>query len=184
MLAAQLAHEHLPIDLATPDGSDLQGASGLVFRATHSYADLQPDDYQLILIPGGDPKAVMNNKKLDWVLKTASEAGATLGAICAGPLLLAKAGILKGKHFTHGYTSLDQDFSSPYWEGGTFEDQMVVVDGNIVTAKPEAHIDFAVELLYAAGLRANLAVEFLHNAGRLANRSELEAVKAFYKDMM
>lgn len=61
---------------------------------------------------------------------------------------------------------------------------MVVVDGNIVTGKPEAHIDFAVELLYAAGLRANFAVEFLHNAGRLANRSELEAVKAFYKDMM
>lgn len=183
MLAAQLIHEHLPIDVATPEGADLKGTSGMIFRATHSYADVHPEEYQVVLVPGGDPASTLGNETLDWILKTAHEAGAALGAICAGPLFLAKAGILKGKRFTHGYGSRDPDFLSPYWEGGHFENQMVVVDGDIVTAKPEAHVDFAVELLYASGLRANFAVEFLRDSGGLANCPEIEAVKAFYKGL-
>jgi putative intracellular protease/amidase len=186
MLAAQLIHEHLPIDVATPEGADLKGASGMVFRATHSYADVHPDEYQVILVPGGDLASAMNNETLDWLLTAAHDAGATFGAICGGPLLLAKAGILKGQRFTHGCRREDPKFSSPYWEGGSFENKMVVVDGNIVTAKPEAHIDFAVELLYAAGLHLsrNYAVEeFVRNSERLANCTEIEAVKAFYKGL-
>jgi len=130
---------------------------------------------------------VIQNETLEWILRTAHEAGAAFGAICAGPLFLAKAGILKGRRFTHGYDRHDPDFLSPYWAGGTFEDEMIVVDGNIVTAKPEAHIDLAVELLYAAGLRLdrNCAVErFVRDFARLTDSTQVEAFKAFYKGLV
>jgi len=91
---------------------------------------------------------MLENETLVGILKAANDAGATFGAICAGPLLLARAGLLKGRRFTHGY---GPDSPLPDWKDGSYQDQPVVVDGNIVTAKPQAYIDFAIEVLYAAG---------------------------------
>jgi putative intracellular protease/amidase len=181
MLAAQVLHEeHMTIDVATPDGTDYQGPSGITLRATHSYAGVHPEEYQVVIVPGGDTRAVLDNEVLGGMLKAAGAAGAAFGAICAGPLLLARAGILKGRRFTHGYGP-----QSPYpdWKDGTYEDQPVVVDGNIVTAQPQAYIEFAVELLYAAGLHDTWAVETMRKAGKIPEdlRSEIEAVKAHYK---
>ena len=183
ILAAQVLHgENLTIDIATPDGTDYLGPSGIALRATHSYADVHPEEYRAIIVPGGDTKTVLENETLVGILQAANDAGATFGAICAGPLLLARAGLLKGRRFTHGY---GPDSPLPDWKDGSYQDQPVVVDGNIVTAQPQAYIDFAIEVLYAAGLRESWAVEFLGKSGRLAQdpRSEIEAVKAHYRSI-
>lgn len=180
ILAAQVLHgENLTIDVATPEGADYDGPSGIALRATHSYADVHPDEYRVVIVPGGNTKAVLENETLMRILKMANDAGATFGAICAGPLLLARAGLLKGRRFTHGYGS---DSSFPDWQDGTFEDMPVVVDGNIVTAKPQAYIDFAIEVLYAAGLRASGVVESpRESASPVEYRTEIETVKAAYR---
>ena len=180
ILAAQVLHgENLTIDVATPEGADYDGPSGIALRATHSYADVHPDEYRVVIVPGGNTKAVLENETLMRILKMANDAGATFGAICAGPLLLARAGLLKGRRFTHGY---GPDSLLPDWQGGTFEDVPVVVDGNIVTAKPQAYIDFAIEVLYAAGLRASGVVESpRESASPVEDRTEIETVKAAYR---
>jgi len=89
---------------------------------------------------------------------------------------------LRGRRFTHGY---GPDSPLPYWQEGSYEDQPVVVDGNIVTAKPQAYIDFAIEVLYAAGLRESWVVESLRKSGRPAEDlgSEIEAVKTHYRSI-
>ena len=181
ILAAQVLHEeNLTIDVATPDGVDYLGPSGIALRATHRYAEVHPEDYRVVIVPGGDTKSVLGNETLMGILKTAHASGAAFGAICAGPLLLARAGLLKGRRFTHGY---GPDSPLPDWKDGTYEDQPVVVDGNIVTAKPQAYIDFAIEVLYAAGLRDTWMVESLQKAGKLPPDlpAEIEAVKAHYR---
>ena len=87
ILAAQVLHgENLTIDIATPDGSDYLGPSGIALRATHSYADVHPEEYRVVIVPGGDTKSVLENETLVGILKAANDAGATFGAICAGPL--------------------------------------------------------------------------------------------------
>ena len=182
ILAAQVLHEeNITLDVTTPDGADYLGPSGITLRATHSYSEVHADDYRVVIIPGGDTKAVLENETLIGILRAAHEAGATFGAICAGPLLLARAGLLKDRHFTHGYGAAS---TFPDWQDGTYEDQPVVVDGNIVTAKPQAYIDFAVEVLYAAGLRESWFVESIQKAGKpleAVNRAEIDAVRAHYK---
>ncbi len=181
ILAAQVLHgENLAIDIATPDGSDYLGPSGIALRATHSYADVRAEEYRVVIVPGGDTRSVLENETLVEILRAANEAGATFGAICAGPLLLARAGLLKGRRFTHGY---GPDSPLPYWQDGHYADQPVVVDGNIVTAKPQAYIDFAIEVLYAAGLRESWVVESLCKSGRPAAdlASEIEVVKTHYR---
>jgi putative intracellular protease/amidase len=181
ILATQVLHgENLIIDVATPDGTDYLGPSGIALRATHCYADVHPEEYRVVIVPGGDTKSVLENETLLGILRTAHASGATLGAICAGPLLLAKAGLLKGRRFTHGY---GPDSQLPYWKDGSYENQPVVVDGNIVTAKPQAYIDFAIEVLYAAGLHESWVVDSLQKAGTPPKdyKSEIEAAKAKYR---
>ena len=181
ILATQVLHgENLIIDVATHDGTDYLGPSGIALRATHCYADVHPEEYRVVIVPGGDTKSVLENETLLGILRTAHASGATLGAICAGPLLLAKAGLLKGRRFTHGY---GPDSQLPYWKDGSYENQPVVVDGNIVTAKPQAYIDFAIEVLYAAGLHESWVVDSLQKAGTPPKdyKSEIEAAKAKYR---
>jgi putative intracellular protease/amidase len=182
ILAAQVLHEeNITLDVATPDGADYLGPSGIALRATHSYAEVHADEYRVVIIPGGDTKAVLDNQILLRMLRAAHAARATFGAICAGPLLLARAGLLKGRRFTHGYGAAS---TLPDWKGGTYVDQPVVVDGNIVTAKPQAYIDFAVEVLYAAGLRESWYVESMQKAGKpleAVNQAEIDAVRAHYR---
>lgn len=55
ILAAQVLHEeNLTIDIATPDGTDYHGPSGIILRATHSYVAIHADEYQVVIIPGSD----------------------------------------------------------------------------------------------------------------------------------
>jgi len=182
ILAAQVLHgEELQIDVATPDGEDFHGPSGIALHATHKYNEIDPTEYRVIIIPGGDTSAVLEDETLARLLTTANDSGVTFGAICAGPRLLAKAGLLDGRRFTHGFGA---DSELPEWASGTYVDEMVVVDGNFVTAKPQAYIDFAIDLLYAAGLRASWTANHLHESGQLVDDSreaEIQAVKARYK---
>ena len=54
-----------------------------------------------------------------------------LAAICAAPTIVGKLGYLKNRKYTC-FTSMDQDF------GGTYIDEKVVVDGNLITARSVA----------------------------------------------
>jgi len=146
MLACELISKAHAIELATFDGQPFVSTTGLIFQAHMSYADVNVQDYNCLMVPGGDTQAVIENATLEKILRTANAEKILIGAICAGPLLLAKAGMLKGRKFTHGFGEHYQEFLAPYWDGAEFVDESVVVDGNIVTAKPEAHIDFGVML--------------------------------------
>jgi len=54
-----------------------------------------------------------------------------VAAICHGPLVLTAYGLVKGRRLTaYGVLKADMEGS-----GGTFLDQEVVVDGNLVTSR-------------------------------------------------
>jgi putative intracellular protease/amidase len=151
-LASELLREHMPVVVTTPDGEDHVASNGMRIRADAAYAAVKPEEFGVVLVPGGDPESVLENASLRGLLRGAEASGALLGAICAGPLLVAKAGLLEGKRFTHGYKDLHREFLAPFWKGASFQDLLVVRDGRLVTAMAEGHVDFAIELLAALGL--------------------------------
>ena len=61
----------------------------------------------------------------------ANEKGKLIAAICAAPTVLAHAGILKGKKATV-YPGMEDQIRDA---GAEFLDDLVVVDGNIVTSR-------------------------------------------------
>jgi putative intracellular protease/amidase/8-oxo-dGTP pyrophosphatase MutT (NUDIX family) len=145
-LAAELLSEKYQILNATPDGQDLTDSSGLPLKAQLSYAQVKLEDCRAVLVPGGNPDSLIQNKEIDRILIEANKAGLIIGGICAGPSVLGKAGILKGRKIAHGYGKEQLDCLKDIFRDVTLTNELFVVDGNIVTAKPEAHIDFAVEI--------------------------------------
>ncbi len=97
-------------------------------------------------MPGGDPRSLIGNLEIDRILVEANKKEILIAGICAGPSVLAKAGILKGKRIAHGYQKEQLDFLKEIFKDVILTNDLFVADKNIITAKPEAHIDFAVEI--------------------------------------
>lgn len=145
-LALELLSKRYEIIFATPDGLEHPASNGATLRAQTSYKLADLSNFKAVLVPGGNPDSVKDNTDLDLLLQNANKKEIWLAAICAGPVLLAKAGILKGKRIAHGYGSQQLEFLKSYFEGVELTNEKWICDGNILTAKPDAHIDFAVEL--------------------------------------
>jgi putative intracellular protease/amidase len=146
MLACEILNAKLPVDVITPNGEDHHSSNGMVIRATAAYGGVDMCRYEVVLVPGGDTYDVLENVQLMRLLQALDAQGAILGAICAGPILLGKAGVLRGRRFTHGMGELFPELLAPLWQTGQYVDDPVVIDGQLITAKPHAHIDFGVEL--------------------------------------
>ncbi len=107
-----------------------------------SINEIEVDDIDLLIIPGGDPSQVKEKEKLYNLLNEVNKKDKLIGAICAAPVHLAKEGILNNKKYT---TTLDIN-SIEEFNVESFIDKNVVVDENIITAKASGYVDFAIEL--------------------------------------
>ncbi|HEY8362738.1 MAG TPA: DJ-1 family glyoxalase III [Tissierellaceae bacterium] len=102
------------------------------------------DSYDGVVIPGGIPGAtnLRDNQRVIEIVKTLHEKGKLTAAICAGPIVLERAGIIKGKRVT-SYPGFEDEL-----KGGIYEEKSVVVDGNIITSRgPALAVDFAIEIV-------------------------------------
>lgn len=104
--------------------------------------------YDAVVIPGGLPGAynLRDESAVIEALRQAAAAGKIVAAICAGPVVLAQAGLLGGKRFT-SYPG----FGDPGVEaGGTYSEDIVVRDGQVITARgPMMAVYFALEIIEA-----------------------------------
>lgn len=149
----------------------MRGSSGIRICADASVGDVSGEAYDVVLLPGGDPYDLIEDTRVHRavarLLAGALDAERIVGAICAGPAVLGKAGLLKGKRFTHGYGDAHREFLAPLWSGATFTDQPLERNGALVTAKASAHVDFAVALARMAGV--------------FSSPGETERTRRFYK---
>ena len=101
-------------------------------KSNLSPAEVNVDDYEAVIIPGGKaPDRMRINEGLVRIVKEAYEKGKIIAAICHGPQMLIEADILRGKKATC-WKSVATDLKNA---GATFIDAPVVVDGNIVTSR-------------------------------------------------
>jgi protease I len=92
---------------------------------------VNPGDYEsVVYIGGGGSKLFFRNETALKIAREFYHQGKIIGAICLAPVILANAGILKGKKATVAGTeskTLEQ-------MGAIYTGPGVTVDGNIVTA--------------------------------------------------
>lgn len=101
-------------------------------------------DYDIIVLPGGMPGAInlRDDEKVNEVVMDFYNKKKKVAAICAGPITLGKLKISEGKNVTC-YPGFQDELGNC-----TYKEELVVVDGNIITGKgPAAAIPFAFEIL-------------------------------------
>lgn len=126
-----------------------EGIFVLPERTTEEFAE---DEYACLILPGcSDFTESIRDEKLSAFLRSLkTRSNLLIGAICSGPLHLAKAGLLEGKKFAASFYMDFFDFL-PYLEKENYVAAPVAVDGNIVTACGGHFNGFAVTIARQLG---------------------------------
>lgn len=118
-------------------------SGSLALVADRTLRDVPAPD--LVIVPGGPGQhAQMRNETLLGWLRTADATSTWTTSVCSGSLLLAGAGLLKGRRATSHWLALDQLKE----HGAEATGERVVTDGKYVTAAGvSAGIDMGLTLL-------------------------------------
>ena len=134
--------------LAATEEGPVEGSRGVSVLPDTLIDQVSDSDFDLVVLPGGQPGTnnLLKNAKVNAIIKNMHKAQKQVAAICAAPIVLHAAGILKGVAVTSHPSVQEQLTDTQY------SDDRVVVDGHIVTSRsPGTALEFAlklVEILY------------------------------------
>jgi putative intracellular protease/amidase len=95
----QLQAKGAAVDVATPGASAITGKHGHCVPATLALNAVRPDDYGLLIFPGGkSPARLRMIPQAVAIAPHFLEANKPTAAICHGPQLLLATGLLAGRH--------------------------------------------------------------------------------------
>lgn len=116
------------------------GAHAMSLMADCRLDDVRDEPFDAILLPGGMPGArnLRDDPRVLQRLRKQEQDGRYLGAICAAPIALEAAGVLKEKRAT-SYPGYDLP-------SARYCDDRVVTDGKVTTSRgPGTALEFALE---------------------------------------
>jgi len=135
----------VPKEILEGAGAEVKTASNKMGRALGAdggeveidllVKDLNPAEFDVVVFIGG-PGCLGNldNENSYQVAKETVSQNKILASICISPIILAKAGVLKGKKATVWSSPMDRSPVKILEENGAiYQDELVVVDGKIIT---------------------------------------------------
>jgi protease I len=136
-----------PREILQKRGADVQVASlkrdpiqatihddpGKTIRPDLTVDEAKADDFDALILPGGvrNPDTLRLHGNVIELIKAFDRRGKPIAAICHGPWLLVEADLLRGRTAT-SWPSIRTDLRNA---GAKVVDEVVVVDGNIVTSR-------------------------------------------------
>ena len=135
------------IDFIASENKEYCSEEGLRVVPTKTMADTNISDYDCVILPGTiNPLPALYDDRLIDFLKSGINTNVVFAAISSSPLLLAKAGVLKGKKFTAGFF-MQMAEVYPFIEKENFTHEGVVCDGNVITGIGMFFREFAEAVL-------------------------------------
>jgi protease I len=133
----RLLEEGADVEIAAPKKGVINGEHGYSLKITKTIDEVDPDKYDLLLVPGGSPDGapatVRKVKKAQEIARSFFAKNKPVAAICHGPWLLVSADVVRGRHLTgFWHDGVPEEIEAA---GGIYEDQAVIVDGNLVTSR-------------------------------------------------
>ena len=136
------------VDVSSETTAECFGVAGTPVTPDVPFDGVKVNEYSAIVIVGGPgAPSLVGNPDLDRIITKAYSIGMVVAAICFSPVVLARAGILKGKKATVWDGNKKQ---RPILEaeGATYAVGPVVEDGTIITADgPAAAQAFAEKIV-------------------------------------
>ena len=126
-------------------GVKYNGKNGYPHVADLSVAEVAPESYQGLVVPGGFmPDRLRRNPKVLEIVRHFAENGKCLAAVCHGGWIPISAGVYQGIRVT-GSPGIKDDLINT---GAIWEDDEVVVDRNFVSSrKPDDLPAFCREII-------------------------------------
>lgn len=125
------------------DNASIKGCHNIDVKADVTLREMRELDYDAIILPGGLPGAnnLANNERLKEILQNFNKSNKLICAICAAPMVLESAGVLKDRFVC--YPGFEENVRSD--KKGYESDKNVLKDQNIITAKgPAFSMEFAL----------------------------------------
>lgn len=126
----------------------VKGTHDVIIKSDCIIDDVDSDEYDAIVLPGGLPGAdnLLDKRVKDMAIKFNNE-GKIVAAICAAPHTLEQFGLLDDKKCTSYPGCIKGKDKVNY-----LDDQLVVVDQNIITSRgPATALEFAFRILEELG---------------------------------
>jgi protease I len=115
-----------------PQFSNYIEMPGYKIQTEIAYADVKPEDYEALLIPGGrGPEEIRQYQDVLDLVGFFVDNNLPLGAMCHGPQVVWAARSMKGRKLA-SYYGIRADLELA---GARFVDAPAVVDGNLVTSR-------------------------------------------------
>jgi protease I len=143
---------HIDTITASSKTGPVLGVLGGEAEATLNIKDAQAQDFDAVVFVGGNgAQEYFENAQAHRLAREFFEAEKIIGAICIAPVILAKAGILKGQTAVVWENALDKTGPRALTEAGCEVTQGAVQrSGNIITGSGrEASQEFAKEIAKA-----------------------------------
>lgn len=141
-----LRRAELEVVVASLDGAAVTASRGVRLGVEMGLDDALQREYRMVVLPGGAEGArrLEEDRRILDLLRRQAGAGAWVGAICAAPKVLARAGLLDGREATSFPVFLD-DYRDRL---KAYREDPVVIDGPILTSRgPGTAMDFALTLI-------------------------------------
>jgi protease I len=113
-------------------GKTYIGKYGVPCVSDYSFTDINPDDYDGILVPGGwAPDALRRFPEVIALVENMDARKRAIGQICHAGWVLISAGVLNGKNVT-STPGIKDDMKNA---GATWHDVPSIIDGHIISSR-------------------------------------------------
>ncbi len=122
----------------------LKGANGISIQSDTKIDTILADDFDMVVLPGGwgGTEILAEDERVQNLIKAMHTRQKLIGAICAAPYALHKAGVLEGKRYTC-YPGAEEKIGKKNFT----DEHKVVVSENVMTSRgPGTAICFGLEI--------------------------------------
>jgi putative intracellular protease/amidase len=139
------------VETFSSEGLSVTSMSGLRVVPHACLEEVEPDDHDFLLLPGGDKWEKGDNLEIFPLLKN-SFGRRPVAAICAGTLALADLGFLDDIPHTSNFPGYLDQYCPNYQGAGMYRHQPCVNADGIITASGVAIVELAHEILHHFGI--------------------------------
>lgn len=140
-----LRRADVKVTMASLGSTQVVGAHGIVIEADRMLDELlttSPSAFEAVVLPGGMPgsKHLRDDARVMQIVRQQAASARIVAAICAAPIALEAAGVLRGKTAT--------SYPGYVLDSAKYSKERVVTDGNIITSRgPGTALEFALILV-------------------------------------
>ena len=122
------------------------------FSLNATLAELDPADYDALIIPGGHaPEYIRLNQTVIEAVRHFAEANKPIAALCHGAQVLTAAGVIKGRRVS-AYPAVGPEVTAAGGEFVNVPFEAAITDGNLVTGPAwTAHVEWLRQFLTVLG---------------------------------